>query len=548
MPTVYLTLPNSYPIVVNYASALAGYPGVNCVTMSVANLCYGVPVTGSYAFVFSGSLSGSFASVAVSASTQKNNCGVCQTGSFYTTTVAAGAFESTASQIDANNKAVAYLTSVSQSNANTFGSCSINYYYNSQISASVQKNDCTICQTGSFVTYTLPASQSQFTSTCSLAEAQNSASVYYNSTSQSYANTNGTCITNTYYSTAISASVQRNNCDECYTGSFSTINLPASYSANTCSQANAQATAQVYFNSISQSQANLSGSCLTGSTFCVTIRTTLQTDTLDSIYYPVTMSYLYTSSNAEGEANAPTENDVKWTILGYLSSSQNQAKTNYDFTAKIPSGSYLWVKPRGVNNEKIEFVGLGTFPAIEGGNGGAFMGGPTYISSSDFGKVVTTVALESKPKLYSNYTQSLGGGWDLPSNLILGNPLLSSSSLKPITASFIYTSSTSYPSLSDTNWKQFEYFTSASGLDGLEQVIITGSSYKEDIGVYVSASNYYYYKLNDVSGNTISFSSATVFSPIESSVSIATSGSQIIQASYIKNSLTDGASIGIRIT
>jgi hypothetical protein len=164
---------------------------------------------------------------------------------------------------DANNKALVYLTSVSQSNANTFGSCSINYYYNSQISNSIQKNDCTICQTGSFVTYTLPASQSQYTSTCSLAEAQNSASAYYNSTSQSYANTNGTCTTNYYYNTQISASVQKNDCSIYGTGSFSLVTIPTSQSVSTCSLSDAQSQAQTYFNSISQSWANLSGSCTT---------------------------------------------------------------------------------------------------------------------------------------------------------------------------------------------------------------------------------------------------------------------------------------------
>lgn len=64
-------------------------------------------------------------------------------------------------------------------------------YYSNQISASVQRNNCPSGEAGSYVLYTLPVSYSSATS--SQVDAQTTAQAYFNSTSQSYANTYGTC-------------------------------------------------------------------------------------------------------------------------------------------------------------------------------------------------------------------------------------------------------------------------------------------------------------------------------------------------------------------
>lgn len=73
-----------------------------------------------------------------------------------------------------------------------------------------------------------------------------------------------------YYSTAISASVQKNDCSSGYEGSYVTYTLPASSSQSTASYAIAQAAAQATFNANSQSYANTYGSCIaTGSTINV---------------------------------------------------------------------------------------------------------------------------------------------------------------------------------------------------------------------------------------------------------------------------------------
>lgn len=74
----------------------------------------------------------------------------------------------------------------------TTGSCPTFTYYNTTISGSIQKNDCTgSYETGSYVIYTI--SPNTFSSSVSQVDAQNSASAYFNSTSQSYANTYGSC-------------------------------------------------------------------------------------------------------------------------------------------------------------------------------------------------------------------------------------------------------------------------------------------------------------------------------------------------------------------
>ena len=74
----------------------------------------------------------------------------------------------------------------------TTGSCPAFTYYNTAISASVTRNNCTgSYETGSTILYTIAANT--FSSSVSQVEAQNSASAYLTSTSQSYANTYATC-------------------------------------------------------------------------------------------------------------------------------------------------------------------------------------------------------------------------------------------------------------------------------------------------------------------------------------------------------------------
>jgi hypothetical protein len=463
MPITYITIPNQSTASIDYGFLPAG---VNCVTMSVANYCYG-NATGSFSFIFSGSLSGSYGNTTISGSAQKNNCGVCETGSIYTTVVAADTFSSSISQSIAQAQAVAYLTSVSQSNANTFGSCSFNYQYSTAISASVQKNDCTTCLIPSYVN----------------------------------------------------------------------VILPASYSFDSCSQAPAQATAQAYFNANSQSWANTSGSCLSGSSasgtlYCVTASITFQTDAISASLYPISLSVLSTASIS---SFIPSESDPNWVIFGVMSSSQNLAGNNYNYPIPIvsESGNTVWLKARGVNNSYIQYEG--TF------GGAAFMASYSPTTGSK------NLLLESKPKLYNNYTQSLGGGYDIPFSLILSGSMRISQSISYMTASFIYTSSNNYPSLSDSKWTNACYYETDPNGDGLEGVIYSGSFLKTNVDVYVSQSNYYYFKFTNNLGNLVPFASASVQGAASSSIVFNISQSRIIQAEFTKSVQTDNAFINLKV-
>jgi hypothetical protein len=510
--TSYVTLPNSYPIVVNYASLLAGYPTVNCVTMSVANLCYGIPVTGSYLTFFTGPLSGSYGNVAISASTQKNNCGVCQTGSFYTTTVAAGTYISTASQANADNQAVAFLTSVSQSNANSFGSCSINTYYNTQLSASVQRNDCGPCGTGSFVLYTVPASSSMFTNTCSLSEAQTSASIYFAATSQSYANTNGTCSFTTFYSLPISASVQKNDCTGSLTGSYSWVSVPASQSNSTCSLADANNKAQIYFNANSQSWANESGYCYNISRSFTLINNNIDIDdnTTSSIF-PLTASLIVTSSNQN-----IGESDSRWKQVGWYSQSYATVAIDGIYGWISSSADTMYVKIRTKNNGFVNTAGAG--------------GGAQYIIT------------HSVQPPASNYFYFIDGGRIVKNNLTSSiatsslainfrNPNVS----KTITASYIYTTSSTFPNITSSDWIVWGYSYSGSfsisNRDFFYSASTSGSPYSPDGGLskkdsYYGGGGYIYVKMQ--SGSTTQpIAIATVNDSFGTTLTASFSGSYV---------------------
>jgi len=526
--TIYVTIPNTNPASISYGASLP--PGPNCVTMSVANYCFGSD-TGSFSFVFSGSLSGSYGNIAVSGSAQKDDCtgAPCYTASFYTTVVPANTYFSTSSQADANNLAIAYLTSVTQSNANLFGSCSYTTRYSTEISASVQKNDCLVCQTGSFVLITLPASHSQ--TFCDQTEAQTEAQLYFNSISQSEANASGSCSSSSFYNTAISATVYKNNCAFDQTGSFTTVTLAASYSFDSCSQANAQATAQAYFNANSQSWANASGSC--SPSFYVNLEYNFQTDVMDTSNYPLSISVIST-----GSSNPPNENDSKWLTLRFLSSSQSTASLGGGLTYTVSMPTYenakMWIKVRDKNNNKIHFVGSNN-------NGTSFM----YTGSTSVGGN-TFRMLESKPKLYNNYTQSLGLNYDIP----FGFVYQATSSIKPVTASYIYTSSATFPSINDAKWKQFNYWTTASVLANSEDLcVIEGVTYKnQDRDVYVSQSNYYYFKWNLNNGSQWTASLVDVYSSTVGNITASiASGSGIVRMAFTNPTASDSNNLYINV-
>lgn len=117
----------------------------------------------------------------------RNNCsgGV---GSSVTYTVAAGAYSSTVSQADANNKAQNDVNQNGQNYANSNGYCT---WTSAAASGWFTRNNCGTGSQGSDVLYLVP--EGAYTSTISKADADQKAINDVNQNGQNYANQNGTC-------------------------------------------------------------------------------------------------------------------------------------------------------------------------------------------------------------------------------------------------------------------------------------------------------------------------------------------------------------------
>ncbi len=130
----------------------------------------------------------------------KNDCGTGYTGSTETFAVAANNYSSTISQEDANARATEELNAYKQLYANAYGTCTLKQgiiFYNSKLTATVNKNNCGSGYTGSLVTYTVPANK--YSSAISQNDAENKASADLNANKQAYANANGICTPNVTY-------------------------------------------------------------------------------------------------------------------------------------------------------------------------------------------------------------------------------------------------------------------------------------------------------------------------------------------------------------
>lgn len=134
-------------------------------------------------------------------------------------------------------------------------------YYNTQISATATKNDCTTGSTGSTVTYTVAAGK--YSSSISQADADSKASADLTANKQAYANANGTCTgtSTTYYSAQEVGTVTKNDCGTGYTGSTVTYTVIAGKYSSTVSQADANNKAIADVATNKQANANANGTC-----------------------------------------------------------------------------------------------------------------------------------------------------------------------------------------------------------------------------------------------------------------------------------------------
>jgi YD repeat-containing protein len=183
----------------------------------------------------------------------RNNCGTNGTGSTVTYTIAAGTYSSTVSLADANQKAVNAVNAGGQTYANTNAGCT---WTSQQQGGSFTRNNCGTNGTGGTVTYTISAGT--YSSTVSLADANQQAVNAVNAGGQTYANTNAGC---TWTNQAQSGNFTRNNCASGGTGGTMTYNVGAGIYSSTTSLADANQKAVDAVNAGGQAYANANANC-----------------------------------------------------------------------------------------------------------------------------------------------------------------------------------------------------------------------------------------------------------------------------------------------
>ena len=191
----------------------------------------------------------------------RNNCESGYTGGAYTTTVIANTYSSTISVADANQQAQNYLSSVGQSNANQYGSCTQIFYNTQQSGTSFTRNNCgSGYLSGSYIS---SVAANTYSSIISIADANQQAQNYLSSVGQSNANQYGSCTPIFYNTLQSGTSFTRNNCGSGYLSGSYVSSVAANTYSSTISIADANQQAQNYLGSIGQSNANQYGSCTT---------------------------------------------------------------------------------------------------------------------------------------------------------------------------------------------------------------------------------------------------------------------------------------------
>lgn len=246
----------------------------------------------------------------------RNNCSAGFTGSTVTYTVISGAYTSTISQADADNKAITDLNNNGQNYANTNGICEI-VYKNIQKSQAFTKNNCDSGITGSSVNYIVASGK--YSSRISQADADAKAQNDIDVNGQNYANANGVC---TYYNVLISKSYTKNNCPLGSLASSLTYTVAAGICTSTISQIDADNKAIQRCDVLGQRKADFTGFCTFKNTSKsgVFTKNNCPTGAGMPITYNVSAG-VYTSTISQEDADAKAQNDVN-------TNGQNYANTN----------------------------------------------------------------------------------------------------------------------------------------------------------------------------------------------------------------------------
>lgn len=191
----------------------------------------------------------------------KNDCNPdTEVGSDETMVIEAGAFSSTISQEDADNKAANELNTKGQNYANSHGHCTTIKWYNKEKKKLFQKTDCLVTEVGSFVEYVVPANR--YSSTISQEDADEKALDDLELNGPSYANEHGICAEVLWYSERQSKVFTKNDCEIGYIGTdYEYIVEAGKYSSEVSQEdANRQALEDIEANG--QEQANLNAECI----------------------------------------------------------------------------------------------------------------------------------------------------------------------------------------------------------------------------------------------------------------------------------------------
>lgn len=191
----------------------------------------------------------------------KNNCNPdTEVGSDETMVIEAGAFSSTISQEDADNKAANELNTKGQDYANAHGHCTTIKWYNTEKKKLFQKTDCLVTEVGSFVEYVVPAKT--YSSTISQEDADSKALDDLELNGPSYANENGKCAEVLWYSKRQSKVFTKNDCELGYIGTDYEYVVEAGKYSSEVSQEDADRQALEDIEANGQAQANLNAECI----------------------------------------------------------------------------------------------------------------------------------------------------------------------------------------------------------------------------------------------------------------------------------------------
>jgi YD repeat-containing protein len=247
----------------------------------------------------------------------RNNCGTNGTGSTVSYTISAGSYSSTISLADANQKALNAVNTGGQTYANANGTCT---WINQAQSGNFTRNNCTDGGTGSTVTYNIAAGT--YSSTISLADANQQAVNAVNTGGQAYANANATC---TWYNQAQSGNFTRNNCGTNGTGGTVTYTVAANTYSSTVSLADANQKAVNAVNTGGQAYANANAGCTwynQAMSQNFTRNNCPQYYTGETIAYNVAVN-TYTSTVSLAAANQLAQNDINTNGQTYANTNAN---------------------------------------------------------------------------------------------------------------------------------------------------------------------------------------------------------------------------------